>query len=260
LILAREIAHLVRGDAAQAAPAAGPPHLYAALGLDLAYTAAVTGFGAEVEREADIEAMALLARAGFDVEAGARAFDQLRRGVAGDPRLQRFLAGSIRHLDDRRGSFTTRRLERPAAEGPARGDHAFAEALRVPVRDNALLEGQAGRSTAARAQLARALRLAPGDPVAHLYAGDLDRLEAQRRRHAADRQALREEARLAYERAALLAPEWPEPYQRLGLLRYEGGEIAAAREAFARYLTIAPDGPDARRIREYVAALDQPRR
>ena len=57
MILAREIAHLARSDAARAAaaprPPAAPPHLYAALGLDLAYTAAVTAAIAEAERETD---------------------------------------------------------------------------------------------------------------------------------------------------------------------------------------------------------------
>jgi tetratricopeptide (TPR) repeat protein len=263
MILARAIAHLARSDAALAAlprPPAEPPHLYATLGLDLAYTAAVIGAGTEAERETDVLALALLARAGFDVEAAPRAFDQLRRGLGDERRFEPFLLGSLKFLDDRRGSFIALRLDQPAAEGRIPGDgHGFADALRVAVRENAVLEDRAGRFATARAQLARALRLAPGDPVAHLHAGDFDRLEAQRRRSTADRQALREQARIAYERAALLAPEWPEPYQRLGLLHYETGQLAAAREAFARYLTIAPDGPESRRIREYLAALEPPR-
>ena len=265
MLLAREIAHLTRNDAARAAgsprPPAGPPHLYAALGLDLAYTAAVIGGNALAERETDALALVLLTRAGFDVEVAPRAFDQLRRGLTEERRVEPFLLGSVRFLDDRRGSFAALRLEQPVQEGRIQSSgEGFAGALRVAVRENAALEGRADRFATARAQLARALRLAPGDPVAHLHGGDLDRLEAQRRRSAADRQALRGEARTAYERAALLAPEWPEPYQRLGLLHYETGQLAAAREAFSRYLAIAPDGAESRRIREYLAALDPPRR
>jgi tetratricopeptide (TPR) repeat protein len=262
MILAREIAHVARNDAARAAalprPPAAPPHLYAALGLDLAYTAAVIGAGAEAERETDVLALALVARAGFDVEAAPRAFDQLRRGLADERRLEPYLLGSLGFLDDRRVSFAALRLDQPAGRVRGGGD-GFAGALRVAVRENAVLEDRAGRFATARAQLARALRLAPGDPVAHVHAGDFDRLEAQRRRSTADRQALREQARITYERAALLAPEWPEPYQRLGLLHYETGQVAAARDAFLRYLEIAPDGPESRRIREYLAALDPPR-
>jgi tetratricopeptide (TPR) repeat protein len=266
MILAREIAHLIRNDAARAAgaprPPAGPPHLYAALGLDLAYAAAVIGGSALAERETDALGLVLLTRAGFDVEAAPRAFDQLRRGLTDGRRAEPFLFGSVPFLDDRRGSFAALRLEQQSVQDAriqSRADE-FAGALRVAIRENAALEGRADRFATARAQLARALRLAPGDPVAHLHAGDLDRLEAQRRRRAADRQALRGEARTAYERAALLAPEWPEPYQRLGLLHFETGQLAAAREAFSRYLAIAPDGPESRRIREYLAALDPPPR
>lgn len=266
LIVARELAHLARGSAGRGAgaprPAVGPPHLFRGLGLDLAYAAAVTGHGHEIEREADMEALALLARAGFDPEAATRAFDHLRRGLGDErPHQAPFRFESLDHLDERRASFAVLRLAPPPERAPSPGGHdEFPEAARVAVRENAMLEGRAGEIAVARAQLVRAIRLAPGDAVAHLHAGDLDRLDAQRQRDPATRRARREEARISYERAALLAPEWPEPFHRLGLLRYETGNLATAREAFARYLDLAPDGVEARRVREYLDALDPPRR
>jgi beta-barrel assembly-enhancing protease len=268
MILAREAAHIAAGHAARAAaaarPAVDPPsHRFKGLGLDLASTAAVTGFGPELEREADADGLMRLARAGFDLDAAARAFGDLRGGRGGDRGPQTFLMGNARFLDDRGASIQALRrdgADAPAAPAPG-GPDLFAEALRVAVRENAMLEGRTGRFAAGRAQLARALRLAPGDPVAHLHAGDLDRLEAQRsRRGRADRRRLQEEAQIAYERAALLAPEWPDPFHRLGLLAYELGQLDAARAAFERYLAVAPDGPDARRITEYLAALPPVRR
>jgi tetratricopeptide (TPR) repeat protein len=262
LILAREVAHIAAGHAARAAAAARPaidppPHRFKGLGLDLASAAAVTGFGPELEREADAEGLIRLARAGFHLDAAARTFGDLRGGRGGERGPQTFLMGNARFLDDREASIQALRRDRadaPVAPAPG-GPDLFAEALRVAVRENAMLEGRIGRFAAGRAQLARALRLAPGDPVAHLHAGDLDRLEAQGSRGRADRRRLQEEAQIAYERAALLAPEWPDPFHRLGLLAYELGQLDAARAAFERYLAVAPDGPDARRVTEYLAAL-----
>ena len=101
------------------------------------------------------------------------------------------------------------------------------------------------------------LVLAPEDPVAHLYYGDLHRLEAQRANDVRDQALLLAQAREAYERAALLDPAYPDPFRQLGLLYYQGKENDKAMEAFRKYLALKPDAPDARRIQEYVVELDR---
>ena len=62
-------------------------------------------------------------------------------------------------------------------------------------------------------------------------------------------------ARASYERCASLDPGIVEVPRQLGLLYYQQGQSDRAREAFTRYIALAPDAPDAPRVKEYVAAL-----
>ena len=54
-----------------------------------------------------------------------------------------------------------------------------------------------------------------------------------------------------------MAAERADPWRQLGLLHYQEGQPALAREAFGRYLALAPGAPDARRIREFIGELDR---
>jgi regulator of sirC expression with transglutaminase-like and TPR domain len=83
----------------------------------------------------------------------------------------------------------------------------------------------------------------------------LHRLLAQRTRSAEARAVDEARAREHYERAAELEPTYAEPFRQLGLLYYQANDPAKARAAFERYLTLKPDAPDGRRIREYVVEL-----
>jgi tetratricopeptide (TPR) repeat protein len=122
-------------------------------------------------------------------------------------------------------------------------------------RENALEEIRAGRFALARRQLDQVLAAAPGDATAHVYDGDLHRLQAQRAASAELREAALEAALRAYGRAQSLAPERADVYRQLGLLHYQRRDAAGARAAFEAYLRLAPDAGDTRRLAEYVKAL-----
>jgi Flp pilus assembly protein TadD len=126
------------------------------------------------------------------------------------------------------------------------------------VRDNAALDLRAGRFELARRQLDRVLAADPDDPVAHLFYGDLLRLESQWAAAPARADTLRSAAE-HYRRAAALDPGSGEPYRRLALLYHQERDVAQARAAFERYLALKPDAADAPRVREYLAILAQGR-
>jgi len=97
-ILARETVHLTAGHALRvdrdAPDTSGQPvsSPLPAQGLPLTYTAAVTGYGRDLEREADAGGLTRVARAGYDPREALLAFERLReeyaRGaVARDPLL-----------------------------------------------------------------------------------------------------------------------------------------------------------------------------
>jgi predicted Zn-dependent protease len=287
-VLARALAHLARNDArwrragdaeivdaiariapsiAAALPAtpaagdeAGAPGLSATtsaiLGkrLGVAYVAAMTGHGRDAESQADAGAVARLAQAGYDVREGPRAFERLRRAARAGGALERFFLGTDAALAERVDS-----MRRLVAASESRAPEIAATAgeyqsrLAAVVRENASLEIRAGRFRAAQEQLDRLLAAVPGDALGHLYYGDLHRLRSQRARSVADRDELARAALASYERCAALDPSVSVVLRQLGLLHYQQRQLARAREAFARYVELNPDAPDAGRVSEYLA-------
>jgi tetratricopeptide (TPR) repeat protein len=142
----------------------------------------------------------------------------------------------------------------PAGTGALHPDPLVEAAV---ARENAARDTRAWRFELARIRLDHVLAVTPTDPVAHLYLGDLYRLEAQRATHPEDKARLLERARRAYERAAVLDPAYPHPFRQLGLLYYQSRDTEKAKDAFRKYLALKPDAPDARRVREYLVELDR---
>ena len=261
LILARESARDVWTGAARARKAplstvALSPTAAVILGRDLrlAAAAAIEGDG-DAERAADSQALQRLTASGDDPGEGAKVFRLLS---AADPDrgelAEVFLYANRRHLSER-DDVWRERLGGDRRAREASGDE-LALRMRRLVRENAALDARAGRFALARRQLDRVLASDPNDAVAQLYDGDLYRLQSQR----ADGPARTERVQRAierYQRAAELDPRYAEPFRQLALLYYQQGDAVHAREAFERYLALAGDTPDARRIREYLAILGQ---
>ncbi len=266
-ILGHEVAHVTRRHAlewsretrnGQILPAAS--HRVLGRELELAFVAAVNGFGRAREREADAEGMARMVEAGYDPREAPRLYALLRDDRGDSARLETFFFGSRRRLQERLAStreLLDTRYASLDASRLVRDTKQFPERMRVVVRDNALLDVRAGRFNLARAQLDRVLALAPGDPVTHLDYGDLYRLQSQHVRRLEDAPPLLAKARQEYERAAALDPAYPDPFRQLGFLYYQAGDTGKAREAFQRYLALGPEAPDARRIREYLVELSR---
>lgn len=248
-----------RGNVVGAAVLSQTANAILGLGLQLAALAAINGYGRDLEREADERGMERLVRAGYDPREAPRVFDLLKKD-GGDPsRLENFFFGNHPRLNER--IEVTNELLRTryaaAAQEPGRvvDTPEFGLRIRTVVRDNAALDLRAGRFNLARAQLDRVLAITPRDPVAHLYLGDLYRIQSQRARALPDKAALVRQAIDAYTEAARLDPAYPDPFRQLGFLYYQQEERERAREAFQKYLALRPDAPDARRIREYLLEL-----
>ena len=228
-------------------------------GLPLAAEAAVYGRGDQLERDADAWGMDRLVRAGYDPREAAKAFDALRRDLESRGSLEIFFFGRREQLAER--VVTTTELLRThfaaaaAAPGSVRSTDEFRLRMPAVVRENARLDLQAGRFALAADQLDRVLAVAPRDPVAHLYYGDLYRLRSQRARSVPEAADWARQAIDRYEGAARLDPSFADPFRQLGLLYYQQQEIARARAAFEQYLTLKPDAPDTDRVAAYVAIL-----
>jgi predicted Zn-dependent protease len=231
------------------------------LGLQLAALAAINGYGRDIERQADEEGLARMVKAGYDPKQVPRVYQLLKKD-GGDPsRLENFFFGSHPRLDERIETTSALLASRHAAEAQAPDrivdTPEFNLRIRTVVRENAALDIRAGRFNLAKAQLDRVLAITPRDPVAHLYYGDLFRIQAQRARALPDKNTLVRRAIDEYAEAARLDPTYPDPFRQLGFLHYQQEERDRAREAFQTYLRLKPDAPDARRIKEYLLELDR---
>jgi beta-barrel assembly-enhancing protease len=229
-------------------------------GLPLAAEAAIYGHGPALERDADAGGIARLVGAGYDPKEAPRAFDALRRDLGSRGSFEIFFFGRRERLAERAATtaelLRTHHAAAAAAPDTVRTTDEFGLLMPAVIRENARLDVQAGRFALAAEQLDRVLAATPRDPVAHVYYGDLYRLQSQRARSAAEGADLAQRALERYEGAAQLDPAFADPFRQLGFLYYQRREIARARAAFQQYLTLEPDALDAARVAEYLAELD----
>ena len=59
-----------------------------------------------------------------------------------------------------------------------------------------------------------------------------------------------------FEQAARLAPDWPEVYYNLGSVQSKAGDYASAMKSFQHYLDLAPQSPDAAKVRDEIFKLE----
>jgi predicted Zn-dependent protease len=231
------------------------------LGLQLAAVAAINGYGRDLERDADDAGLHNLVNAGYDPKEAPKVFELLRSESKDRGSLETFFFGShpklTERIDTTREMVQTRYAAAAASPATVRDTEDFQLRMRSVVRENAYEDIRAGRFAVAQRQLDRVLAVTPRDPVAHLYYGDLHRLQSQRAREAAQKTQSAALALASYEKAAELDPALPEPYRQLGFLYYQQKQNARAREAFRKYLALKPDATDAKRIKEYLVELDR---
>jgi predicted Zn-dependent protease len=230
------------------------------LGLQLAALASITGYRPDLEREADRGGMEKLVLAGYDPREAPRVFQRLAEDSGDRGRVETFFFGNQPKLEERidttRGLLATRYAS-ISSEPATRDSDEFHLRTVTVVRDNAVLDIKAGRFTLAQRQLDRVLAIRPTDAIAHLYYGDLHRLQAQRARSVPEEAEHIKQALERYARAVELDPSYPDPFRQLGFLYYQQKDTGRAKEAFARYVALKPTAPDARRITEYLVELDR---
>ena len=231
------------------------------LGLQLATIAAINGYGRDLEREADVEGLDRMVRAGYDPKEAPKVFALLKNSSGDRGSLETFFFGSHPRLQERiditQDLVQTKYAAAAGSSSVVVNSDEFELRMRTVVRDNARMDIAAGRFPLAQKQLDRVLAITPKDPVTHLYYGDLYRLQAQRAKSTLDKAELAHKAMESYRRSVQLDPQAPEPYRQLGLLYYQQRLPDRAREAFSQYLALKPDAPDAKRIKEYIVELDR---
>jgi beta-barrel assembly-enhancing protease len=241
-----------QGNAVTASVIGQTSNVLLGLGLQLGLLAAVNGYGREIEDMADVGAMRLMTQAGYDINEAPKVHQMLLQRYGDPSRLENFFFGNHSRNQERIEHYE-RMLSTDyvqMAQGPhlITNTEEFQRRTRPLVRDNAILDIEAGRYGTAKAALERVLAVVPTDAKALFYLGELYR---KQRKDPADV----EHAITAYRKAAEHDPSYPEPQRNLGLLYYTRGKRAEARQAFERYLELKPHADDRQQVREYLLEL-----
>jgi beta-barrel assembly-enhancing protease len=240
------------GNAVTAAVVGQTANVMLGLGLQLGLLAAVNGYGRGMEDQADVGAMRLMTQAGYDINEAPKVHQILLQRYGDPSRLENFFFGNHSRNQERIENYermlSTEYAQVAQASGLITNTEEFQRRTRPLVRDNAILDIEAGRYGTAKAALERVLAVAPNDAKAHFYLGELYR---KQRKAPGDV----DQAVIAYQKAIEHDPSYPEPLRSLGLLYYTAGRKAEAQQAFERYLELKPYADDRQQLREYLLEL-----
>lgn len=235
-------------------------NVIAGLGLELAFIAAVNGYGRELEREADAGGLTRLRLAGYDTAQAPKVYEALLDDHGEPPaKVEAFFFGSHPNLKDRIArTEEALRTQGPVAPG-SRGlgdQREFALRMRTVARDDARLNLELGRLELAESELARARRELPGDAETQFLVGMLARARAATAKDAAGRDAHLDDAATAFTQALGLDPGHAEAHRELGQRAYDRGDRRSACSHFAAALRSDRDLPGADRIEDLLDELD----
>jgi predicted Zn-dependent protease len=267
LVLARELAHVFQRHALRAAREGlvGPVRFDGAAplgptaaaivggGLRLAAMAAMTGYGAGLERGADVVGLSNVVGAGWNPGEASAVWALLSRDLGARGAIETMLLASPAWLEARVPA--TGRPSEAVAAASANSSEELERLRRPLLRDNAADDLRRGRFALARRELDRVLAEAPTDAPAYVLYGDLHRLQSQRAASAEERDTEIRQARARYTRALALDPALADAHRELGLLYYQQQDLGRARTELEEYLRRAGGAPDAARIAEYVREL-----
>jgi predicted Zn-dependent protease len=230
------------------------------LGLQLAFIAAINGYGRDLEREADQGGFDKMTRAGYDIEQAPAVYQAMLDESDDRGKAEVFFFGSHPRLTERVESAQQwidenemTELKADTRPGPA----AFQRRIRPVVRDDARLNLERGRLALAESQLDRVVEWMPEDPEVHLLRGKLELAKATNEKDQQLKSEMQKGAAVAFREAIRLAPDRPAPHRELGLLAYDGEDFETACVQFRHYVELDDDAEDAGRIRDYILELER---
>jgi predicted Zn-dependent protease len=215
----------------------------------LAVLASAYGYSRDQEREADRIGAWLMHRAGYKVAESALVWnnllDEARAREGSEPSQTSPLFATHPAPPERRDNLTQLAKELP---GGIDGREAFTTHT-APFLDE-WQEDEVKRGQYAESLVLFSRRIASGNSpaLARYYRGEVYRLRGQ--------PGDLDLAWADYQAAAADATPPSPAFRGIGLLARQRGQKDEARQAFVRYLELAPDAPDSALIRAYLEELD----
>ena len=230
----------------------------AGLGTNLTLQAMVNGHGRKQEDEADIVGLHYMIDAGYDYMEAPEVWRVFGKYTKDQGRVQNFFFGNhsthaarISNLTREINADYRAQVPREGLKTNAAEYQKVASNVRALVaKEQAQAEEKREKLATAQRGLADSLQRNPNDAAAHHEMARV--LWAQGGKANA-------EAVLQHMTAAIqLEPTAPAPWRDVGLVLAMLGDTNRAAQAFDRYLQLAPNAPEAPKLREFVNAVRQP--
>lgn len=241
------VAGLVLGEKANSGAAA----LATGLGTNLALQAAVNGHGRKLEDEADVIGLYYMVEAGYDYMEAPEVWRVFGRYTKDQDKVSNFFMSDHSTHAARIKNLTKAINADYRAQVPRTGlrtnEEEHQKAVEALAKRNAMANYENKDFGKAQRGLAAALDRNPDDAQARYDLGRV--LWAQGGTENAER-ALEE-----FAEAVRLQPDLAPAWRDIGVVFYELRDVNRAVLAFERYLQLAPDAPEAPKIRAFVNAM-----
>ena len=228
--------------------------LVTGLGTNLAYQAAVNGHGRKFEDQADEVGLYYMVEAGYDYMEAPEVWRVFGRYTKDQDKVSNFFFSDHSTHVARIQNLTRAINADYRAQVPRTnlrtGEEEYKKAVERLKQQTAMANFQNQQYGQAQRGLADALERNPNDASAHYNMGRV--LWAQGGAQNAQR-ALEE-----YAAAVQLDPTMAAPWRDIGLVFYEVKDVNRAAQAFERYLQLAPDAPEAPKLRAFLNAVRAP--
>ena len=206
--------------------------------------ASVTGYSQELETEADVVGMDVMAAAGYDPQETPKLFIYLKSDLEKNKVEEPFFFGSHPRLQERIKNFEKLSESTYAGKTSVKGAERFNLLISSLLLDNAMMDLDMGRYSSALEGVEKFLGRQPSSARGHFCLGEIYRQRGEE----GDSQKAEKE----YHQALSCDLNYPPPHKGLGILYYKQGIANKSIEEFEKYLQLLPDAFDREYINQYI--------
>jgi predicted Zn-dependent protease len=207
--------------------------------------AAVAGYTRELETEADLVGLDLMAKANYDVRESLNLFNHLKEEIEAEGVREPFFFGTHPRIEQRILNAKNWLAQTNTAKiSFVKNTDEFQLRTGELVLINAGLDLRMGRFEIAQKTVAKYLRIRPNDAQAYYMYGEILR-----------QRDWKDDAKTAIDylsKAISLDPSMPEPHKAIGMIFYKEGEKQLAKKFFESCLRLSPNDSDSAYIRSYL--------
>lgn len=211
-------------------------------------TPSMQGYSQKLEAEADAEGYALMTKAGYDSSQAVQVFELLQQELDGQGIKEPFFYGTHPRLQERIQNYRNLANQHDSTKRSI-NDPVRQRELQKHINPlylvNAELDLSIGRINTAHSAISKYLESNPRNAHAYYLLGEIYR------RKGAGRGSFQDAMR-AYQTAAEIDPQYPDPHRELGLIFRAAKNEKYAQKELELYLSLNPKAPDAPIIKEYL--------